>query len=69
MKPTEIAAVLDAHELTIVQAVRPFRTLWRCKSGADCFERDATTIPLSAAQHRHQAQKLAVVLRREARSR
>lgn len=55
-----IAALLVAHELHVVQAVQPLRTVWRCRT-CDGYEVDATSIRHSIAQADHQAHILADV--------
>lgn len=51
-----LAALLVAHELHIAQAVKPFRTLYRC--GTCGHEVDAMTVRHSDAQAAHQAQTI-----------
>lgn len=50
---TGIASLLVAHELHTVQAVKPFRTLWRCLTCG--YEVDARSMRHSEAQAEHQA--------------
>ena len=66
MTPSQIAEVLLAHQMTTVQAVKPFRTLWRCSCG---HEVEAQAMRHAVAQAKHQAKALNAAFRKEQRAR